>query len=146
MSKKVNVQGMAPKEIMVKYHVSRATAYRGAKIGYIVLGYHIPEIMVDMDRARKNLDLIIMIAEQTLYRQFGWIANKADARSEAILKLLLLSGHPNFGSKNWMIRVAVNALRDFAKRERRFAKIASDVDRVIDWDALYKVENIELFN
>jgi len=137
--KRIEINGMSPTQIMERYGVHRGTAYRAVKRGYLCLDYHKRQIVIDPARAEENLDLIQMVVEQTLWRKFGWIRNKADARSEAILGLLELTGHPDFGNKNWMITVVQNRLRDFAKKERNYLRRASSLDAMPNYEALLVV-------
>jgi len=134
--RKVNIEGLSPAQIQERFGVSRATAYRAVKRGYLCLDYHKREISPDSARAEEFLHMIRAIVEKTLWEKFGWIRNKADARSEAILGLLELAGHPDFGNTNWMITVVQNRLRDFAKKERNYLRRASSLDAMTNYEAL----------
>ena len=106
-----------------EYGISRTTAWRGKRRGWVVLDYRKREIKMDMNWAAKNTGMIL---EQAAIGA-GWalkILNMprngksydfCDLAQEAVVRILELSGHPSRKFPRWLATVGRNAVLSFLK-------------------------------
>jgi DNA-directed RNA polymerase specialized sigma24 family protein len=117
-------------EMMTRFGISRATAFRAKKRGWLTVGYH--------QRTVNMADRLDLLPVDDLYREaeIGAVKaanrlgmqitgrDKADCVQEAITRLLELSGDENFSSPRWRTGVAVNAATDLLRKIRPLRHIS----------------------
>jgi hypothetical protein len=125
MKKKVyNIESMTIRDMCRTYKISRSTAWRGKRRGWIYVNYHKKEInTAPISSLQSDFPEVgYQIAKAVFYRFFYWrahsIAHIEDLLQESILRMLELSGrwvkHPNY--KLFLWKIAHNAQRDYLKK------------------------------
>ena len=110
--KKIEYKGETVGELMRKYGISRATAFRARRRGYFWVNYHVREINVDMREF--PVENAIRIAKAVFCKHFyDWWEEKEDLIQEALLRMLETSGVSKDGYFMW--RVAMNAMYGYVK-------------------------------
>lgn len=115
----VQIQAGTPaKEIMEKFGVHKATAYRALKKGYLIPGYHEPTQCLgnpeqfDAENAQR-------IAEAVFWKKFSFIeealGHKDDCIQEALLRMIEVQGVSS--ERNFFYGVAINAMRSYLQKQ-----------------------------
>lgn len=106
------------KEIVKKYKVSRSTAWRARKRGYLCLDYHKKEIVIDNKNIQSKFFTsgeVYKLAWKLVWNLYSDFQDKEDLVQEAVLRLLELSGHHGFSSPKWRYTVAKMAMMTYMK-------------------------------
>ncbi len=112
-------------ELMAKYDIPKATAWRAKSRGYFIYGYHekgqpsAPDI--DWFTASKDIiDTSVEIGVTSAVSQYpigDREVNIEDLKAEAVLRIFELSGVlEKRDNKGWLVNVAKNAARNFIKK------------------------------
>ncbi|NOY58924.1 MAG: sigma-70 family RNA polymerase sigma factor [Calditrichaeota bacterium] len=122
-------------QIQQWFGVSRATAYRGKKRGWIRLGYHHRVVIPAPNNPDIPIEMIIIpaiAAVKRLANLWGWKIDGWfwDAIQEACLRLLELSGHPDFGNFTFRWIAARNAASNFLRMNIR---MVSELPENLAW-------------
>lgn len=112
-------------ELMAKYDIPKATAWRAKQRGYFVSGYHEKSQPLSPDSEwftsnQEEIDRSIEIGVRSAVNQYP-IGDREisveDLKAEAMLRIFELSGVvKNRENKGWLINVAKNAARSFIKK------------------------------
>lgn len=125
---RINVNSnLSVKELVEKYDIPKATAWRAKKRGYFVASYHEKSqpMNPDADWFTSNqgtIDSCIEIGVQSAINQYP-IGDRElsieDLKAEAMLRLFELSGVvEKRENKGWLVNVAKNAARNLIKKSR----------------------------
>ena len=114
-------KNLSPQVIQEKHKVSRTTAWRAKKQGYIV------KKSPAKISPHFNAEEAYKLAWAIYFRVFHYQYQKAravqeDIVQEIILALYLKSGYDNYENGGWRWMVGLNAGRDFLYRERIIQK------------------------
>lgn len=117
---------MTAQEIQSQYGVSRATAWRAKKNGWLFFNYNKKVIDVDYEWASSHVEEIresARIGSAYALKRFSLRIHEIgpfdfeDLISSACVRLMELSGHSNREDKAWRNAVASNAASDFIKTQ-----------------------------
>ena len=121
---RVDVSGLTRNQILSKFpNISRITAWRAAKSGWLCPEFHKKAVMV-----ASNCDHLVgyfyevSTAAGSSTKNSGWsvrhIVTKDDAVQEGVTRLVELSAHARILDREWAIRVAKNAILQAYRRAR----------------------------
>lgn len=125
---KIQVSPDADWQVLVtKYEVSRTTAKRAIKRGYMVLNHCKKGLypLVDRELPPDFVDGASRMANLAFHKNFmGRVAyniEKEDLIQEGVVRLLELAGHPRFGERKFQFYACLNAMISYNKTNRRHA-------------------------
>jgi len=106
-------QNCSVKEIMQKYGLCQATAYRAKKVGYFCKNYSVPQVKIEPENY--NPELVLNMARKLFWKKFGDdpVAKRimADLIQEGCLNAWIKSGYYKPSKKynlNYQIIVAIS--------------------------------------
>jgi len=114
---KIEVKDKNVKDLMRKYGISRATAYRAITRGYFYPEYHKKRVCI-ADSCTFDVANAYATSKAVFHRYFHpeFLDWKEDMIQEAVLRMLEVSGISQ--DRNFFWGVARNTMRDFARKNR----------------------------
>jgi hypothetical protein len=113
--------------IVAEYQVSRHTAQRALKRGYLVVNHCQKGLypLVDRDLPEDFVPAAYKMASLTYQKNFrgraAYNIEKEDLIQEGVVRLLELAGHPRFGERKFQFYACLNAMISYNKANRRHA-------------------------
>lgn len=121
--------GLTVQELMIKYNLPKATAWRAKNRGYFWKDYHKREINIsdgeiDYNKIEQLVKKGIASSVKMLMSRTGFSSLKEfmspysieDVEQEAMLRVLQLTGHSNFSNDGFIVNVAKNVVRSFFQK------------------------------
>ncbi|MDO8582323.1 MAG: hypothetical protein Q7S16_05635 [bacterium] len=125
---------MKPGAIQEKYNVSRATAFRAIKRGYLIVNYHTRIVDPDPSWNKENAGIIRHSAEKGVMavlssrrklfgmREIAEIVSPysiEDVNNEAVVRIMEISGFPERDREGWRVKAAKIAAYKFLDKLKR---------------------------
>ena len=125
MMQRVSVAGLSRDEIRAKYpQVSRVTAWRAAKSGWLVPDYHTRHCETSINPVDPDWIEEIATYAFRIVGHYGTdvrhVVSREDATQEASARLLELAGHADFLYRPFVVKIACRAILGAFRQARHW--------------------------